>query len=378
MTDKDNHPTDPQIETSETSKDDSKIYGVQSNVGVKAKGKTKKRIKWIFLGLGLIVILGAAAIVLPLTLGKASKDAIIRVPKNATIETVHDSIAKYLGKDYAAKVEQSLKIFGFEERNRHGAYKIEKGMNALTAGRRLSRGGQTEMTLVITGVRTKNDLANLISSNFDITEEEMLNALNDRDFLDSLNTDPDKVIGFFLNNSYNFYWNVAPKDIIVKIRKEYRRFWNNERQSKAEALRMSPRTITILASIVDEETNDESEKGKVGRLYINRLNRDMKLESDPTVRYALNDFTRNRILNEDTKIESPYNTYRVKGLPPGPIRTADPRTIDAILNSEPSDYIFMCADSALNGRHKFSSDYSAHLKYAAEYREALDKKGIKR
>lgn len=141
---------------------------------------------------------------------------------------------------------------------------------------------------------------------------------------------------------------------------------------------MSPRTITILASIVDEETNDESEKGKVGRLYINRLNRDMKLESDPTVRYALNDFTRNRILNEDTKIESPYNTYRVKGLPPGPIRTADPRTIDAILNSEPSDYIFMCADSALNGRHKFSSDYSAHLKYAAEYREALDKKGIKR
>ena len=360
-----------------TPKDTSTVYGASKSDKGTDKGKMKKRLKWIFISLVILIII-AAAIVLPLSLGRADKDALIRVPRNATTEMVKDSVAKYLGDSYAGKVAEALKMYDFEKRNRHGAYLIEKGMTPLKAGRRISRGRQHELTLTINGIRTKEQLASYIASKLDITKEEMLAAFNDTILLAEFNTDPDKVIGFFLNDSYNYFWDSTPKEVIRKMRREYRKFWNNERQTKAEALRMSPRTVTILSSIVDEETNAPEEKGRVGRLYINRLNKDMLLQADPTVRYAIGDFTIRRISAEDTKFQSPYNTYQVKGLPPGPIRTPDPRTIDAILNSEPSEDLFMCADSALNGTHHFSRDYETHKKYAAEYQAALNRRNIKR
>lgn len=336
----------------------------------------KVRRGFLILAAGLVVV--AAVIIYPLMLGGATKEVLIRVPKNATYEIVHDSVEKYLGKTYADHVVLSLKIFGMEEKDRHGAYLIEKGMSPLKAGRRISRGGQTGVTLTINGQRTKEDLARKIASVLDISEEEMLKALNDPSILSDQETDPNKVITFFLNNSYEFYWTATPKDVISKMHEEYGNFWNNDRLMKAEALRLSPRSVCIIASITDEETNDPSEKGRIGRLYINRINTGMPLQADPTVRYALNDFTIKRISLEDTKTPSPYNTYLVKGLPPGPIRTPDPATIDAILNSSASDDLYMCADTSFNGRHFFSSDYDTHKRYAAMYREALNRRNIHR
>lgn len=344
----------------------------------KKKNKLRKRAKWTFIVLFAVVAIFGAVIFLPLILGSAEKEAIIRVPKNATFEMVHDSVSKYLGESYADEVEKSLKMFGFEERDRHGAYLIPKGMSPLRAGRRMSRGRQHEITLTINGQRTKEDVAKLVASNLDITEEEMLAALNDPKLLSAFDSDPNKVLVFFLNNTYNVYWNATPEQVIKRMKKEYNKFWDNDRLMKAEALRLSPRAICIIASITDEETNAASEKGRIGRLYINRINKDMPLQADPTVKYALKDFTIKRVSLEDTKTPSPYNTYLVKGLPPGPIRTPDPSTIDAILNSSCSDDLYMCADTSFNGHHFFSADYNTHKAYAAAYQRALNRRNIHR
>lgn len=344
----------------------------------KKKGKLKKRLKWVLLALIAVVVVVGAAILIPITFGGAERDAVIKVPRDATFEVVHDSIEKYLGKSYADHAVMSMKMFGFEESNRHGAYLISKGMSPLRAGRRLSRGGQYGVTLTINGLRTKEDLASLIASRLDISKKDMLDALNDPALLNGHGTDPDKVMAYFLNNSYQLYWNSTPEEVIEKMHKEYNKFWNNNRLLHAEKLRLSPRAICIIASITDEETNDKTEKGRIGRLYINRLDEDMRLQADPTVRYALKDFTIKRISREDTRTPSPYNTYLVKGLPPGPIRTPDPETIDAILYSSSSDDLFMCADTSFNGRHYFSATYDKHQKYADAYQQALNRRNIHR
>lgn len=340
--------------------------------------KTKKRLKWLLI---LVVVFGAAvacAVLLPLTLKGAKKDVLIKVPKNATVEMVRDSLEKYLGDDYAHHVMMLAKMFGFAEHDRHGAYLIPKGTSPLRAGRRLAKGGQTGVTLTINGQRTKEDLARRISSVLDISPEEMLAALNNHDLLDKYETDSDRVMAMFLNNSYQFYWNATPEQVIERMNKEYHKFWNNSRLNRTEALRLSPRAICIIASIVDEETNVADEKGRIGRLYINRYNIDMPLQADPTVRYALGDFTLKRISAQDLKTPSLYNTYLNKGLPPGPIRTPDPKTIDAVLHSSDSDDLYMCADTSFNGRHFFSADYNTHLNYSKKYHEALNRRNIHR
>lgn len=376
---------DPSLEKSseelKKEKDSSKekVYGVKEpEKKEKKKDGVRKPIKWIFISIIAAAIVLGCAIVLPLALSGADKDAVIKVPKNASIVDVRDSIAKYLGKDYADKTVKSLKMFGFMDRNRHGAYLISKGTSPFIAGRRMSRGAQHGVKFVVNGQRTKEDLAKLIANTFDITEEDMLEAFNDSVELNKHGTDPNKVIGYFLNNTYELYWNTTPDELLRRMRKEYRRFWNNERVEKAEKLRLTPREIGIIASITDEETNAQEEKGRIGRLYVNRLNIDMPLQSCPTVKYALKNFALRRLSNEDTRVQSPYNTYIHKGLPPGPIRTPDPRTIDLILNSEPSKDLYMCADtdSANIGRHRFASDYATHQRNAEIVHKSLNQRGI--
>ena len=172
-------------------------------------------------------------------------------------------------------------------------------------------------------------------------------------------------------------WSGTPEKIIEKIGKNYSNVWNDERRKKAASLGMTPQQVMILASIVDEETNAASEKGTIGRLYINRLDKGMRLQADPTVKYAIGDFEKKRITKQDLQFESPYNTYRNGGLPPGPIRTTSKRTIDAILDSKPHRYLYMCAREDFSGRHNFAETYGDHTRNALRYQHALDERGIK-
>jgi UPF0755 protein len=191
-------------------------------------------------------------------------------------------------------------------------------------------------------------------------------------------------MSFFIPNSYEFYWNTSADELAKKLTKEYQRFWNDDRTNKAKQLNLTPAQVYTLASIVHKETAKADERPKVAGVYLNRLNKNMPLQADPTVIYALKQKSNNwdlvvkRVMHNDLMTSSPYNTYRNTGLPPGPIFMPDMSAIDAVLNAEKHDYIYFCASVERFGYHEFAKDYNEHLKVAAKYADWVAKQNYKR
>lgn len=326
----------------------------------------------------IVVAVVSFFLILPLINKRASAEAMIRIPRGATVEQVGDSVRRYLGNDYAASVLRAMRFTGGgADTTRYGAFAIHKGETPLRAAHRITDGAQTGIRLTLQNERTKEDLARKIASKLDIREADMLAALTDSAALAVYNTDPEHVISFFMADTYEFYWTATPAQIIEKIAKNYRTFWTPERITRVEELGITPRELVILGSIVDEETNLASEKGTVGRLYLNRFKSGMRLQSDPTVRYALGDFTIKRVGGAMLQTPSPYNTYRHAGFPPGPIRTTSEQTLISILESQPHPYLYMCAKPDFSGGHDFARTLPEHQANAARYQAALDARGIK-
>ena len=334
---------------------------------------------------GKICLLSAAALIcvfalfffLPLFTGEARADTIIRIPRDATSRNVADSVAKYLGEDYASKVMRAASLRGADFSKRHGAYLIPEGTSPAKAANQLTKGAQQPVTITINGFRVLGNLASRLERRIDFTAEEFMTAASDENILKEYGLDSDQALSLFIDDSYDVYWSSTPEDVIRKVGAHYKNVWNEERVRKAADLGLTPAEVMTICSIVDEETNKLDEKGSVGRLYINRLNKGMRLQADPTVRFANGDFTIRRVRGEHLKVDSPYNTYRYAGLPPGPIRTTSATTVDLILKSEPNDYIFMCAKEDFSGRHNFASSYADHQANARRYQQALDARGIK-
>jgi UPF0755 protein len=186
----------------------------------------------------------------------------------------------------------------------------------------------------------------------------------------------DTMMSLFIPDTYEVYWNISAPDLLRRMEREHDRFWNAERRAKAEALQMTTEEVATLASIVAEETNDNAEKPTVAGLYINRLRRGMPLQADPTVKFALQNFGLRRVLNEHLMVDSPYNTYRYGGLPPGPIRIATPVDIDAVLNYRRHNYIYMCAKEDFSGSHNFATNLADHNRNARRYQQALNARRI--
>ncbi len=341
-------------------------------------GKNKKAKSHLATTLVVVAVVLAciAAVYLWLFAGRASSNALIKIPVNATALQLHDSVAKYLGDGYAGKVTRLAKMRRTDLSTRHGAYMIEEGASPLTAMRRLTGGQQYPLKLTINGFRLPSVLQQRIAAKFDFTPDSIAMAMTDTAVLKKYGLSPEQSMSLFLNDSYDFYWNVSPESVINKIGNHYLDVWNQERRDKAAALGMTPAEVMTIASIVDEETNALEEKGAIGRLYINRLKIGMPLQSDPTVRYAGGDFSVKRITSKMTKIDSPYNTYMYRGLPPGPIRTTSVETIDAVLNNGDHDYIYMCAREDFSGRHNFAKTYAEHEANARRYKRELDRRGI--
>lgn len=314
---------------------------------------------------------------IPLVMSKAPAKAIIRIPVNASASDVHDSITLYLGKKYADRVNRIAALRGTDFSKRHGAYLIEEGLSPLRAERRLSQGAQQPLTITVNGFRTLPVMAQRIARRLDFTPDSLLELLSHKETLDPYHLTPEQAMALFVDDSYELYWSASPEQLISKIGANYDKVWNKERRDKAAALDLTPAQVMIICSIVDEESNKLDEKGKIGRLYINRLNIGMPLQADPTIRFALNDFSIRRVKGEHLKVNSPYNTYFNRGLPPGPIRTTSVATIDAVLNSSPSDHLYMCAKEDFSGYHNFASTYPEHLANARRYQKALDERGIK-
>lgn len=320
------------------------------------------------------VVVGCA-VSIALFSGESPSSAVIKIPAGASKEQLKDSIQKYLGEPYAKKVVRLVGLRGTDLSMRHGAYLIEAGMSPLDGARRLTSGPQEPLTITVNGFRLLPVLEEKVAARFDFTKDSLAGILANPDVLKDFDIAPEQALGLFVNDSYQFFWNASPLEVVKKIGSHYNEVWTPQRREKAMALGLSPADIMTLASIVDEETSKLDEKGAIGRLYINRLNKGMKLQADPTVRYAGGDFTIKRIKNPNS-IVSPYNTYLNPGLPPGPIRTTSVETIDAILDSKPHDYIYMCAKEDFSGYHNFAATYAEHQANARRYKRELDRRGI--
>lgn len=340
------------------------------------KSKSSRSLLFPLIGIAVIVILGMLALV-PMVFEGAEKNATIRIPANANAEMVEDSIAKYLGEGFASKVMRYAKIRNIDFASRHGAYFVPEGASPLLAMKIIFRRAQTPVRVTFNNVRNLDRLADKASAKMEFNAEEFAKAVTDSAMLASYGLKPDQFLALFIDDTFEFYWADSPETVIKKIGNNYKSYWSPARVKKAKELGLEPIDVMILASIVDEETNKKREKGKIARLYINRLEKGMRLQSDPTVRFALGDYTIKRIRKGHLDFESPYNTYKYPGLPPAPIRTTSRQTLDKILTSTPNDYLYMCAKEDFSGFHNFAATYDEHMKNALRYQHALDARGIK-
>ncbi|MDO4496418.1 MAG: endolytic transglycosylase MltG [Bacteroidales bacterium] len=258
-----------------------------------------------------------------------------------------------------------------------GAYRLEKGWSAMRVARCIARRQQTAVRLTFNGTRTLGDLACKMSHCIAADSSEIMQAILSPNFLKKCETDTANVGGFLLPDTYQVYWDISPEKLTDRLKKEYDKFWNEERLTRCKELNISPREAVILCSIAEEETANRRERGVVARLYWNRLQKGMLLQADPTVKYALGDFALKRILLKHLEVESPYNTYKNPGLPPGPIRIVEKATIDALLNSQPHPYLYMCAKEDFSGLHNFAQTLAEHQRNAQKYHAALNQRKIK-
>jgi len=260
----------------------------------------------------------------------------------------------------------------YDRNIRAGKYEIKNGMNLLNLVRMLKAGRQSPVRFVINKIRTKEDLAGKIGQQFEVDSTEVINFISNNDSLAKYHVDTNTVMTIIIPNSYLFWWNSSFKNIITRFADQKEKFWDGKRSQKAAALNLTPDQVYTLASIVEEETLKPEDKGPIASVYMNRIRKGMKLEADPTVKYAMRDFGLKRILHGHLQYPSLYNTYQHPGLPPGPIATPSINTIDAVLDAPKTDYIFFVAKPDFNGYSNFASTYEQHMVFAKAYQHALD------
>ena len=258
-----------------------------------------------------------------------------------------------------------------------GRYKISDNITMLSLFRNLRNGQQTPVSVVIPSVRTVDEECDRIAKFLMLKSDDIKSLLNDNSYIEKLGFTKETLPSLFIPNTYEIYWTTNPTQLIERLKKEYDIFWNDDRISQAKELGLTPNEVATLASIVDSETARNQDKPIIARLYLNRINKKMKLASDPTVVFALGDFTLRRVLRKHLEIDSPYNTYKYEGLPPGPIRIPSIAGIDAVLNPDNNDYLFMCAKEDFSGEHYYTSSAEEHAKNAQKYSNALNRRGIK-
>jgi UPF0755 protein len=270
------------------------------------------------------------------------------------------------------------KLTGYKDDVKPGRYLLKSNSTNKDLFKMLIKGRQTPLKLTFNNIRLKSELVTKLTDKLAMTEEEMKALLDNPSFTQKYGFDTNTVMAMFIPNTYEVYWTITPEELIEKINKSYLEFWTDERKAKAKTIGLSQIQTTILASIVEEETKENEEKPIVAGVYLNRLSSDVtmgRLQADPTVKFAIGDFTLKRITN--LSIDSPYNTYKYKGLPPGPICLPMISSIDATLNPQRHEYYFFCADLDKPGYHLFKKTFKEHRSVATDYRNTLDKLKIK-
>ncbi len=259
-----------------------------------------------------------------------------------------------------------------------GRYLLKNGMSNRELITMLRAGLQVPVKVIIPNVRFKRRLAFEVSRQIEADSLVILRLLGDDNFLNQYGFNGKTILAMFIPNTYEFYWNTSPEELFGKMHSEYKKFWNESRQKKSEGIGISQVEVSILASIIEEETHKNDEKPLIAGVYINRLNKDMMLQADPTIRFARGNFGIKRVLDKDKSVDSPYNTYQYAGLPPGPICIPSVASIDAVLNYQKHDYLYMCAKEDFSGYHNFARTLGQHNLNAQRYQRALNKARIVR
>src|ERR1700761_4352703 len=266
----------------------------------------------------------------------------------------------------------------YANRVKAGRYRLKNGMSNRRLINMLASGSQEPVTLSFHNLRLKEEFAGFVSKKIEPDSAKIISLLDSSKFVEQYGFTTDNVYAVFIPNTYQLYWNTSPEKLFKRMYANYEKFWTPERKQKAAAINLSPVQVSVLASIVDAEALHDDEMPTIAGLYLNRLKKGMKLESDPTVIFALHDFTIRRVLNRYLSYNSPYNTYLYTGLPPGPIMMPSVAAIDAVLGYKKTDYIYMCAKADFSGYHAFATNMADHLVNAHKFQQALNERNIKK
>ncbi len=337
----------------------------------------KKKIIYIFLILiALAGVIGVYAYSVFNTGFNIDKTIYVYIDEKEDYNNLLQQIKDSAKVENISHFEQLASVLGYKDNLKSGRYAIKPGMNIYDAIINLRRGDQSPVKLTFNNIRTKEDFARRISEQVMFSEDDLLKELDDESKANAFGFNSENIRAMFIPNTYEFYWNTTVDNFLQRMKKEHERFWNDNRLAKAKQIGLTPVEVSTLASIVEEECMYADEYPAVAGLYINRLNRGQALQADPTIKYALGDFSLRRILNKYLEVESPYNTYKHTGLPPGPIRIPSIKGIDAVLDYKKHDYYYMCAKEDFSGYHNFAKTHAEHERNANRYWQALNARKI--
>jgi len=341
---------------------------------IKQNSGTKRLILSLIAGLVFFGLLSAYFV-----FGKsfASEKFLVKVRPNMAYEAVEGQLSDKANFGSMFFFSVLSQTFGYEKNIKVGCFEVKPGNSVWNVFQRIRKGRQTPVRLTFNNIRTREQLAGRFAQQLMLDSVTLVNAFSNADSCAKWGLTPETIVVLFIPDTYEMYWDISYNRFMEKMQKEYNRFWTASRLAKAKEVGLTPVEIATMASIVEEESNNKAERPAIAGLYLNRYRIEMPLQADPTVKFAVKDFSLRRILFEHLTVESPYNTYKVTGLPPGPIRVPSKDGIDAVLNYQKHDYLFMCANADFSGRHAFARNMAEHSVNAKRYREELNKRGVK-
>jgi len=349
--------------------------------------KNRKKFVWQIVVSCIVIVIIAGSIISYLlyrriysvNLSLTGENAVfLYIPVNSTF----DDVCTYLEEEGLHDMESFRWVanrMNYPSKVKGGRYRLTNGMTNIELLRMLRSGRQVPVKVIFNNIRLNTQFAGAVTCNIEADSASLIALLNDSAYLaEHFKLNPQTILSICIPNTYEFFWNTSAKGFMDRMSKEYERFWTENRRKKASDAKLTPLEVSILASIIEEETKKDSEKPTMAGLYINRLNIGMPLQADPTLKYAAGDFTITRILNKHKEIQSPYNTYQNVGLPPGPICIPSIASIDAVLNYVKHDYLFCCAKEDFSGEHNFARTLQQHNRNAQAYQKALNNMKIYR
>jgi UPF0755 protein len=304
------------------------------------------------------------------------KTGMLYIPTGAVFQQVIDSLNRGGFLTNISSFQLAAAKKKFPERIQSGAYMIKSGWDNNQLINLLHSGIQTPVKVTFNNIRFREELASRLAHYLEPDSAAFVSALNNDKMASDLGFSHETFPMLIIPNTYEFYWNTSPAKFIQRMKWEYDHFWNDARKKKAADLALTPLQIVTIASILQEETNKNDEKSRMAGVYINRVKQGWLLQADPTIKYAMGNFQIKRVLKEYLSVESPYNTYKYAGLPPGPINFPDIASVDAVLNAEHHDYMYFCAKEDFSGYHNFAKSLAEHNRNAAKYQNELNKSNI--